>query len=214
MTERVRSVSKRREERREHDYYPTDPRLCTAMCQRLARLHPKAILEPGAGAGNFVRACKAQWFDAPVTAVEIVPGNEQALTDAGATNVWTSDFLEGHDGSACFANAHWSKQRYDLIIGNPPYSLVEAFVQRSIMLLDPYDSILAFVLKFHFFATRKRVDLFTRFPHYAAFPIVPRPDFTGEGRDTAEYALVTWHMLDGVLDAKQWLLANTPLEWK
>jgi hypothetical protein len=212
VTDRTRSVSKKREERRENDYYPTDPRLCTAMCQRLSRLHPKAILEPGAGAGNFVRACKAQWFDAPVTAVEIVGGNEQALSDAGATHVWTSDFLEDNQ---CFTGEpHWGKHRYDLIIGNPPYSLVEAFVQRSIMLLDPYDSILALVLKFHFFGSRKRVDLLARFPHYAAFPIVPRPDFTGEGRDTAEYVMVTWHMLNGVLDAKQWLLADKPIIWR
>jgi hypothetical protein len=211
MTERTRSVSKKREERREHDYYPTDPRLCTAMCQRLSRLHPKAILEPGAGVGNFVRACKAQWFDTPVTAVEIVGGNEQALSDAGATHVWTSDFLEDDQ---CFAGDHWGKHRYDLIIGNPPYSLVEAFVQRSLMLLNPDEGVLAFVLKLHFFGSRKRVELFAHFPHYAAFPVIPRPDFTGEGRDTSEYAMVTWHMLDGALDAKQWLMATQPIIWR
>lgn len=208
MTTRTHSVSKKREERRENDFYPTPPLLCTAICSRLSRLRPRSILDPGAGSGNFTRAAKAQWFDVPVTAVEIQDTSDD-LRKAGADRIVIGNYL----APGPWVENRYVTERFDLIIGNPPYSLVEDFVARSIALLSD-EGVLAFVLKLHFFGSRKRVELFAKYPHYAGFPVIPRPDFTGDGRDTAEYGLITWRKKAGVLDAKQFFIADQPIIWK
>jgi hypothetical protein len=209
MTTRTKSVSKKREDRREHDAYESPVDLCVEICSFFARRQqahggmlfaPKTVLEPGAGTGNFVRAVKAQWPAAFVDAVEIrdVKPSGDAFTRADLLTVKI--------------NAN----HYDLIIGNPPYGggLAEAFVRKCIPLLAP-NGVLAFLLKMHFFGTRKRQELWGSFPFTAAYPIIPRPDFTGDGRDTSEYALICWERGDsGALTGYQTVYASQPIVWK
>lgn len=218
MTTRTKSVSKKRSDRQEHDAYETPPELCSAVCSTLAAaaLNPKSVLEPGAGSGNFVRAVRAQWPTAFIEAVEIRSKIDELL-GSGANSAFIADYLV--EGA--------THKLYDLIIGNPPYGggLAEKFVEKSVSLLAPH-GVLAFILKTHFFNTAKRIDMWRRFPFYVSFPITPRPDFTGEGRDTSEYTLICWRRVRlgeaGSLPAAQGvslhgdcqLAVASPIVWK
>jgi hypothetical protein len=246
MTTRIKSVSKKREDRRENDSYETPLELCRAVTARLYEngCRPNRILEPGCGRGNFVRAARETWARAIIIGSEIrekytehkhvnaecwskrdtkgKPAEDAVqlckpdyfdiapeIRNAGATAIVFGDFLAEN------ADAGLSPP-FDLAVGNPPYGdgLGEKFVEKSISLLGSM-GVLAFVLKMHFFGTRKRAELWKRFPFYVAWPIIPRPDFTGDGRDTSEYVVVTWAKgQDGDLIKRRELKVDEPLEWR
>ena len=76
------------------------------------RIHPKKILEPSAGDGRFVKYLKG--FNATIDLVEADREKASKLINeyANECNVHASDFLK---------YAYECDNKYDLIIGNPPY---------------------------------------------------------------------------------------------
>ena len=77
-----------------------------------ARIKPKTILEPSAGDGRFVEPLKK--FNAQISLVEFDPMKAASLssTFAECCTVHCTDFIK-------YANQ--CGEKYDLIIGNPPY---------------------------------------------------------------------------------------------
>ena len=221
------------------DAYLSPPELCLAICKHLAEqgVNPSDILEPSAGAGNFVCAARTVWPNAVIHANEIAPDRiepallreyllkcagldegaeppplpdatidtKEALCAAGANTASTDDFLDWNTDT-----------RWSLIIGNPPYTLgggAAAHAEKAISLLAP-GGVLVFVLKMHFFGTKARVGFWDKFPFTAAWPIIPRPDFTGDGRDTVEYCAIAWRKNDdGMLYDKQMFCVRNPIQW-
>lgn len=76
------------------------------------RIKPKTILEPSAGDGRFVEPLKK--FNAQISLVEFDPMKAASLssTFAECCTVHCTDFIK-------YANQ--CGEKYDLIIGNPPY---------------------------------------------------------------------------------------------
>lgn len=113
------------------------------------------------------------------------------LIDAGANAVTLCDFL---------ADPLWAGDAttpFGLVIGNPPYSQgggAAAHTAKGITLLAR-GGVLAYLMKAHFRATEARLKFWA--DHAPLFscdpPLVPRPDFTGDGRDTSEYTLFCFH---------------------
>jgi SAM-dependent methyltransferase len=85
----------------------------------------------------------------------------------------------------------------DLIIGNPPFSLMEEFIRRSLDLLEK-DGIIAFLGRLEFLGSQKRArGLFKDYPPYAVWVSSRRPSFFSvlEGKHTTdmmEYAIFIW----------------------
>lgn len=135
-------------------------------------------------------------------------GTKEVLTKAGADKVWTTDYLQ--DGI-------WSGvvQPFKLILGNPPYTLgggAAAHVEKSIALLAP-GGVCSQVLKMHFRGTAARIEFWEKHPFAADPPLVPRPDFTGDGRDTVEYTNYCWHR--PMEPGKDWRIhCAEAIEWK
>ena len=77
-----------------------------------ARINPGKILEPSAGDGRFAEPLKV--FDAKVSLVEFDTNKAEKLVSSFSSycNICCSDFIK-------YANQ--SNERFDLIIGNPPY---------------------------------------------------------------------------------------------
>ena len=77
-----------------------------------ARIQPKTILEPSAGDGRFVEPLKR--FGAPISLVEFDSAKAEVLSSKFSEycKVYCTDFIK-------YANQ--CNERYDLIIGNPPY---------------------------------------------------------------------------------------------
>jgi hypothetical protein len=170
--------------RREGDYYPTPAELAeriVGLVRGPMEFTPRTILEPSAGSGSFVRACRKAWPEAAITAVEPTERLVENLVEQpGDTVKW------------CTLEAFSTRARFDLIIGNPPYSLAEEHVRICLGLLAPRGR-LTFLLRLAFLESAKRKELFDAHPPESVTVLARRPSFTANGKtDSAAYAVFTW----------------------
>lgn len=189
------SRAKRAEDRTPLDAYMTPLELAEAICERLYRAAapPGEIVEPSAGRGAFVRAARARWPDAHLTAVEIDFARRAELLEAGAHQVLVEDWA----GLArSFANAQPEDGPTRLIVGNPPFRQAQAHVEAGLEWLRDGDRI-AFLLRINFLGADKRVSFWRRPGLEWMAPIAPRPSFGlnkhgKPGSDGTEYGLFCW----------------------
>jgi adenine-specific DNA-methyltransferase len=82
------------------------------MVKYANRRHARRVLEPSAGDGRFIRAMQEDACE--LTAIEIEPAKADKIKNLSnqKATVYCDDYLR-------FALTH--EDRYDLIIGNPPY---------------------------------------------------------------------------------------------
>lgn len=147
----------------------------------VGEMQPRTILEPSAGKGVFVEAARAMWPSSLIYACDI---DREIGPWPDATFSWTLDYL--HSDTA------WLDSReapFDLIIGNPPFSLALEFVERSLDL----GTVVVFVLRLTFLASVKRAGLFAAHPPAAVWVLPSRPSFTDDGKtDSADYGVFVW----------------------
>jgi SAM-dependent methyltransferase len=167
-------------ERHPFDFYPTSRAHVVAAFDLLpTAFTPESILDPGMGMGVFGKEAKKRWQDAFVVGVEL--NNDMPLHNWYDWNI-RGDFLD-----ISFDD------RFDLVIGNPPYSEAETFVRQSLALLRP-DGWLIFLLRLQFAESLTRFLLFTQeAPPRAIVTCADRPSFTGDGKtDASAYAYFVW----------------------
>ena len=148
--------------RRKNDFYPTPPE-CTIALLDFLEAHDVKI--------NRVWECAA--------------GNgaiAKVLENRGCSVVQT-DIVDGTD----FITAVLP-EGVDWIITNPPFSLAEAFIIRSIAAGIPF----AFLLKSQFWHSKKRYRLFLEHPPQYVLPLTWRPDFTGQGSSLIDVMWCVW----------------------
>jgi len=138
------------------------------------------ILEPGCGDGAILKVLKAHEYG-PLIGVEQHPGRaEQAAPHCDRLLV--TDFLTG-DLSGI--------GKIGCVIGNPPYSDAEAFVRRSLEIVDEgCDVFLLLRLAFLAGQRRERGGLWENLSSVRV--LAKRPSFTGAGNDSADYAWIGW----------------------
>lgn len=186
------------------DAYYTPQPLADAICSVLAHKLTgiRLILEPSAGKGAFVKAACASWgrWGAKVAATDR-HDHGTACARAGATSFRVLDFLSLDTERLA---------RFDLVLGNPPYSLAEQFVRYPLEHgLHPGASV-AYLLRLSFLGSQKRLTrLFRDHPLRYLIPIAGRPSFTPDGRtDSSEYGVFVWtrEWFDQpvILDAIEW----------
>jgi hypothetical protein len=193
-------------ERRELDAYDTPDPLAAAIVERVASVWngpfppPARILEPTAGGGAFVRACRARWPKALIGAVDINPGLAGAMTlpTIGADAGVAADIRDV---------PHDLIRTVNMIIGNPPYKASESILLHLLAALPPA---VVMLLPVGFLASRARHSLegiFNKYPLCYFAPIVPRPSFTADGKtDRMEYGVFGWGpaLPDGIGPAVFW----------
>lgn len=171
------------------DYYATHPELCELACWTLRSdfiaapetiLEPTTVLEPSCGSGSWMPAIEATWPDASLLGVEKNPHLAAYAKQRGFT-VEQRDLLAGELGT------------YDLVVGNPPFSLADDFIPMLLSRLNP-GGVLAFMLRLNFFEGQDRYERFWRiFPAAAAYPLPARPGFTADGKtDGTGYMMCCW----------------------
>lgn len=165
------------------EFYPTTPWLAEFITQRVAddfELRPKMVLEPGCGSGSFMTAARKVWPQTHIFGVEIDP-------DIG-DYARRQQFLVEVDNLLA---RQWGK--FDLVIGNPPFSLSESFIHHLRDHLNE-DGLLVFLLRLNFLATQERYEtLWSRYQPARVYPLVSRPGFTSEGKtDGTDYGIVVW----------------------
>lgn len=195
-------TSRQTKPRRENDAYCTPQDLANNIVKRLVPfeplihlppVHPLKILEPSCGNGAFTKAIKSYYCNSIVTGIDLVT----PITNNTCVDIfYQKNFLE-----------FTTNDKYDLVIGNPPYKCAEEFVRHSFDLLGDYGQIL-FLLKLAFLESKKRYDFF-RHSHTPAkvHVLVSRPSFDGTGK-TNDYAFAVFHWVKGIPGK-----INTELDW-
>lgn len=166
--------------RREQDFYPTPDETIEAFLDVYEVRGGISILEPGAGDGNIVRALRRHGlFD--IDAIEIRPEERENLEEI-CSQVTIGDFLDVD-----------IQKKYDLVIGNPPFSLALEFIQRAFQVVKPGGKVI-FLLRTAFLESDRRFSFWQEPGHIPTglYTLHKRPSFTGKGTDAQSYSWFVW----------------------
>lgn len=180
---------KKKSKRRECDFYPTPAeyaRACLSLHPgyRVPLIAPRRILDPGAGTGVWGDVAREVWPNARIEGMDIRNVPQPASYDSWYT-------LAGYEDWA--SNRLTAPGRYDLIMGNPPFSLAEQFIRESMELLA-HGGRLIFLLRLAMLESEKRITsgLWEQYPPSRVVVFSKRPSFTGTGTDATAYAAFEW----------------------
>lgn len=174
------SATNRGCERKAYDFYATPPETIRAFLANFDGISSgDRILEPSAGNGQIVKVLREGGYDNRIDAVELRPEERGAL-EALADNVTIGSFFDYEPDCG-----------YDVIIGNPPYSLALDFINKSLELLHP-GGLLIFLLRTNFLESEKRFKWWQEHPLSGLYTLHKRPSFTGRGTDATSYSWFVW----------------------
>lgn len=176
---------------RKKDSDPLDrsytPRWAVDQCIRevvlpyYGHINMNRILEPSAGGGVFVNAMRVLCPNAWIEAVDLDP-------DAGPWPKATRSVV-----GRSFLDMKW-RTPFDLIIGNPPYGIAQAFIEKSLKMTPN----LIFILRQGFMSTSERRELFRRCKPRRVGILPNRPSFSLDGKkDSADYCWMCWGGVKG-----------------
>ncbi len=166
--------------REKNDHYPTPISLCKAALSLLPDEPYQWFLDAGAGTGPWGIAARLLFPQSYIVGVERYEC------------YWCADnkaYDEWH-----YANyLTWMPTvKFSTIIGNPPYSLAQEFVDKSLEILSD-GGVALFLLRLAFLESRKRYTWWRDSPLKHVWVLANRPSFTGNGRtDDTAYALYWW----------------------
>ena len=173
--------------REKDEHYATPQDLARLICRAIQEDHaltPKRILEPGCGAGNFLRPILETWPAAEVVGVEVdepraAQARELVKPHAARSHILHADLLTNDPG------------RFDLIVGNPPFLWADQFLTRLLRGNLTATGHLAFLLRLNYLGGQTRFKNFWRWAPLKHVYLLPaRPGFTGDGKtDSVEYAV-------------------------
>ena len=174
------SATNRGCERKAYDFYATPPETVRAFLANFDGISSgDRILEPSAGNGQIVKVLREGGYDNRIDAVELRP-EERGTLEALADNVTIGSFFDYEPDCG-----------YDVIIGNPPYSLALDFINKSLELLHP-GGLLIFLLRTSFLESEKRFKWWQEHPLSGLYTLHKRPSFTGRGTDATSYSWFVW----------------------
>lgn len=174
------SATNRGGQRKAYDFYATQADTVHAFLNSFEGISASdRILEPSAGNGAIIQALRNHGYTNRIDAVEIRP-EERAQLEALADNVTIGSFFDYNPGLG-----------YDVIIGNPPYSMALEFINKSLELLHP-GGLLIFLLRTNFLESEKRFRWWQEHPLSGLYTLHKRPSFTGHGTDATSYSWFVW----------------------
>ena len=172
------SATNRGGERKPQDLYVTPPHVAAAISRwALSKMvcSPVRVLEPGCSTdAPFLSAVAERMPERPEV---LYTGVELSGTSGGLGRLlFGTDYLTWEPG-----------EDFDLIIGNPPYSLARQFLVKSFDLLRA-PGMIVFLLRLPWLESKGRYRMHQICPPDYVGVIVPRPSFTGGGSDATAYA--------------------------
>lgn len=181
------SATNRGAKRNEADFYATPLETVYTLLDNYDGINPgDVILEPSAGNGNIIQALRKRGYKNHIDAVELRQDEYGNLLNY-ADQVLIYDYL----------NPLVEGQKYDVIIGNPPYSLAQEFIDKSLKLLKPGGRLI-FLLRTNFLESKKRFAWWQDKIPTGLYVLSKRPSFTGKGTDATSYSWFIWERREGV----------------
>lgn len=173
------ATSRGKTKRDPNDYYPT-PDWCVRRFLEKAggRLKSGTWLEPCAGDGAIIRACRATGVTSDFVAVELQEHFREQLSDTpGVVETHISDYLKyEHSGP-----------KVQVAITNPPYTLAQKMIQHALTQAEQ----VCMLLRLNFLASEVRVEWMQK--NVPDIYVIPnRPSFRGKGSDACEYGWFVW----------------------
>ena len=175
--------------RRKSDFYPTPYGLCNYAMNTIipSNFSPSRILDPGAGEGRWGKFARGRW---PLARIEGLDIEDYSHLTKKLYKAYTYYY------SMCdYINSYYSRSIYDLVIGNPPFSLAEEFIRKSLSILK-MGGYLLFLLKTDFLAGIKRQKgLWTFHPPKEVWVCSKRPSWNTPNNtrtDSNTYAIYLW----------------------
>ena len=168
----------------DRDYTPDALALAIAHVVRGRVPMAASVVDLGTGGGAFVRAAREAWPGATVDAIDIDPDATGLVEADNGVALPLSEVR-----AACGGAVVW-----DVAIGNPPFSIAEAFIRDACAVADH----VAFLLPGMFFGGAVRRGLWVDGPAEDVklshvWPILERPTFRSDGKTDAQvYAVAMW----------------------
>ena len=128
----------------ENDFYATNPKAVTMLMDAYKPFQNLDILEPSVGQGHIAKILKETYPSNRIDCMDIV--------DRGYPGTVISDFL-----------TTTINKKYDCVITNPPFSLAQEFIEKSMTVLKP-NGIVCMFLKIQFLEGVKRKEFFEKYP--------------------------------------------------
>lgn len=174
------SATNRGAVRNKADFYATPLETVYSLLDNYDGIKPTdLILEPSAGNGNIILGLRNRGYKNHITAIELRAEEENNLLNlSNAVGIY--NFLE-----------KGSPIKYDVIIGNPPYSLAQEFIDKSLSLLTPGGRLI-FLLRTNFLESKKRFIWWQDKIPSRLYVLSKRPSFTGKGTDATSYSWFIW----------------------
>ena len=154
------SATNRGAKRIESDFYATPKDCVQNFIDHYGSINGR-VLEPSAGNGNIVEVVKRNGKNT-VTSVELrseEADNLRAVSD----KVIISDFLKFE-----------TDDKFDFIIGNPPYSLAQEFLEKCFEIADKNTRIIM-LLRTNFLESKKRCEFWQKHPVNGLYVLSKRP---------------------------------------
>lgn len=176
------SATNRGSKRNEADFYATPLETVYSLLDNYdgIKLGDK-ILEPSAGSGNIIQGLRNRGYT--TNYIEAVELRESELNNL--------DKLVKYVNICDFLTEFKTTCKYDVIIGNPPYSLAQEFIDKSLELLAPGGRLI-FLLRTNFLESKKRFEWWQDKTPNGLYVLSKRPSFTGKGTDATSYSWFIW----------------------
>lgn len=185
------SATNRGSKRIESDYYATPPEAIRTLLKNYRIAYAgDTILEPAAGNGAIINELIHFGYTNNIHAIEIREEEKENLLRV-ADSVGIGDFLKMDLSNT-----------YDVIIGNPPYSQAQEFINKSLAYLKPGGRLI-FLLRTNFLESQKRFKWWQDKPPTRLYVLSKRPSFTGKGTDATSYSWFIWEKSRIVNDFKR-----------
>ena len=175
------SSTNRGAKRNEADFYATPKDCIQNFINHYGDINGK-VLEPSAGNGNITEVVKSNGNNF-VVSLEL---REEELDSLNAISdeVVIGDFLK-----------YETEDEFDYIIGNPPYSLAQEFLEKCFELANENTKIIM-LLRTNFLESKKRYEFWQKHPVNGLYVLSKRPSFTGKGTDATSYSWFVWDGTD------------------
>ena len=152
------SATNRSNVRKSYDFYSTPIECIKTLLNNIDLSgYGNDVLEPSAGNGNICKVFKEYYPNKDLTAVEL---REEEFNNLCQLNI--DDVI---------INSYYNiREKFDIIIGNPPYSEAQEFIEHSFELLKE-NGILIFLLRTNFLESKKDMNfgrniLYQDYIHY------------------------------------------------